>query len=150
VVVEPLLLGMPEVLTSLDVPGVVVLAPREPVDPVADPVALGSVVVEPEAPMEVPLPVVEPVVLAVESVELVPGVVVAVLGEVVLGAGVVVVVDDEVEVSVVARSPQAASDRAAIRARAAQRAIGMVFMRFTPLGVAWVFGQRCVPSGTKL
>ena len=116
-----LLLGTLEVLMSVDVPGVAGAA-------LVEPVALGVVVpvlplLEPEAPMDVPLPVLED-----GSVEVVLGVVAAVLGE----AGVVVVeVVDEVEVSVVLRSPQAARVRAAIRARAAQRAMGVVFMRFS-------------------
>ena len=108
---------------SVDVPGVAGAA-------LVEPVALGVVVpvlplLEPEAPMDVPLPVLED-----GSVEVVLGVVAAVLGA--GEAGVVVVeVVDEVEVSVVLRSPQAARVRAAIRARAAQRAMGVVFMRFS-------------------
>jgi hypothetical protein len=77
--------------------------------------ALGSVVVEPEAPIDVPLPV--------AAVLGVVGVVAAVSVDG-IGAGTLLVVD-EVEVSVVTSFlPQAAMDRlrAAIRARAAQRA----------------------------
>jgi hypothetical protein len=105
----------------------------EPVAPVA----------EPEAPIVVPEPVVdvsvEPGVVPAVALLSVEGVVGAVLGSVlavleeddvsvllVVGAGVVVEV---VEVSVVVSRWQADSDRAAIRARAAQRARGFVFIR---------------------
>jgi hypothetical protein len=114
-------------------------------EPVVEPV--------PEAPMEVPLPV-EPVVpepLAVVSVLLpvvpvvpavvplvplvpiepepvLPAVVLLVsLGEVVVD-GVVVEVEEEVEAAS-SRLPQALRDRAAIRARAAQRAMGDLIIR---------------------
>jgi hypothetical protein len=91
----------------------------------------------PEAPMDVPLPVVVSVLLPVPLVEAVlPDVVESVLGVAavlgavgVVGAGVVVLeVVDEVEDSVV-RSPQAARVSAAITARAAQRARGVGFIR---------------------
>jgi hypothetical protein len=101
----------------------------EPVAPVA----------EPDAPIVVPEPVVEPGVVPAVALLSVEGVVGAVLGSVlavldeddvsvllVVGAGVVVEV---VEVSVVVSRWQADSDRAAIRARAAQRARGFVFIR---------------------
>jgi hypothetical protein len=96
----------------------------------------------PEAPMEVPLPVLDESVL--EPV-VPPEAMLLELGEVVLLESalvegevegvedtpepVVLDVVEEVEVSVVLRSPQAASDRAATRARAAQRARGVAFIR---------------------
>jgi hypothetical protein len=119
--------------------GVVELMEPEPVEPVAE-------LSVPGAPIEVPLPVVpvlEP--LAVESgvvpMELLPDMLplpVVVLLLVVSVGGVVVdgvVVDDveeEVEGDVVAASsrlPQALSDRAASRARAAHCAIGDLIIR---------------------
>jgi hypothetical protein len=87
----------------------------------------------------VPLPVVVSVLLGVVEAELLepvePGVLESALveGEVdgVLETPEPVVLDvvEEVDVSVVLRSPQAASDRAATRARAAQRARGVAFIR---------------------
>ena len=114
--------------------------------PEAEPLALVSLLVPavpavPDAPMEVPLPVVDESVLPPEAVVLELGEVVLLesalvegdVGEVdgVLDTPEPVVLDvvDEVEVSVLLRSPQAASDRAATRARAAQRARGVAFIR---------------------
>jgi hypothetical protein len=95
-----------------------------------------EVPVVPEAPMDVPLPVVAPLPVPVVEAELlvllsVLGVVAAVLGGVDVAGGVVVldVVEDEVDVSVAVRSPQAARVSAASRAKAAQRAMGVVFIR---------------------
>jgi len=90
----------------------------------------------PEAPMEVPLPVLEP--LAVVSVLLVPGVVAMepelgdvelVLGDVVVEGAVVEELDEVEAASVSAFLPQADRDRAAIRARAAHCAIGDLIIR---------------------
>jgi hypothetical protein len=97
-----------------------------------------AVPVVPEAPMEVPLPVVEPMLLepAVVSVVLLPVVEPAVVLEVSAGDVVVdgvVVLDEEVaEVSAGAASsrlPQADRDRAATTARAAACAIGDLIIR---------------------
>jgi hypothetical protein len=92
-----------------------------------------GVVVVPEAPMEVPLPVV-PLVDGVVPIEP-PAVLLVVvsLGEVVV-EGVVLEVDEEEEVSLAAVPassflPHALSDRAAIRARAAHCAIGDLIIR---------------------
>jgi hypothetical protein len=113
VVVVPGLLGMAEPRL-----GSVLLPVAEPVEPAV-----------PEAPMEVPLPVLEP--LAVESVPLVLGVV-AMEPELVLGdilvEGVVEELD-ELEAPVSSFLPQADRDRAAIRARAAHCAIGDLIIR---------------------
>jgi hypothetical protein len=87
----------------------------------------------PDAPMEVPLPVlVEPVVVSV--VLGVVGIVLALLPVVPLGVvvdGTTVVDEEDVDVSVAASSflPQADRDRAAIRARAAHCAIGDLIIR---------------------
>jgi hypothetical protein len=102
-------------------------------EPISVPEAVPVLPVVPEAPMDVPLPV---VVLALVSVLGVVGLVVAPVPDVVvsLGSGVdgTVVVEllDEVEDSgvVVSRSPQADRDRAAIRARAAH-VIGDLIIR---------------------
>jgi hypothetical protein len=113
VVVVPGLLGMAEPRL-----GSVLLPVAEPVEPAV-----------PEAPMEVPLPVLEP--LAVESVPLVLGVV-AMEPELALGdilvEGVVEELD-ELEAPVSSFLPQADRDRAAIRARAAHCAIGDLIIR---------------------
>jgi hypothetical protein len=102
-----------------------------------------SVVVLPEAPMEVPLPVVAPMSVPVPVVEPVLPVPAVVLGIVELllpavlevSAGAVVdgvVVDEEVEVEVSAAFwPQADRVRAAIRASAAALAMGLVFMEIS-------------------
>jgi hypothetical protein len=124
VVLGVLLLTEPLVLVS-------VLPVALPVVPVAEPV--------PEAPIEVPLPEVVSVLLPV--VEPVPDAVVlpepvvdvsapAVAGGVVVDTdGEVVVVDEEEVEAASSRLPQADSDSAAIRARAAQRARGVVIIR---------------------
>jgi hypothetical protein len=113
VVVVPGLLGMAEPRL-----GSVLLPVAEPVEPAV-----------PEAPMEVLLPVLEP--LAVESVPLVLGVV-AMEPELVLGdilvEGVVEELD-ELEAPASSFLPQADRDRAAIRARAAHCAIGDLIIR---------------------
>jgi hypothetical protein len=137
VVVVLLVLGDAVLLPALRSPELPVPAdepcapvPVEPVIALVLPaVPLASVPVVPEAPIDVPLPVVPALLeVSVEPVVPVAGVVAAV-EESAGAAGVVVVVDEvEVEVSVVLRSPQAASERAAIRARAAL-AIGFVFIR---------------------
>lgn len=98
-------------------------------------------VVEPEAPMAVPLPVVPEAVLSVLGVVeavlsvlgVVLGVVVLAVSELVVGGTDGVVVDVvEVDVSVVVtRSPQAARVIAAITARAATRAVGDLIMRYS-------------------
>jgi hypothetical protein len=104
-----------------------------------EPVALPVVLPVPDAPMDVPLPEVlvsvevpvpEPavVLLDMEPEPVVELSVPAVAGAVVAG-GVVVEVLDEVDVSAASRWPQADRDRAAIRARAAQRAMGVVIIR---------------------
>jgi hypothetical protein len=101
-------------------------------EPMSVPEAVPVLPVVPEAPMEVPLPV----VLALVSVLGVVGLVVAPVPDVVvsLGSGVdgTVVVEllDEVEDSgvVASRSPQADRDRAAKRARAAH-VIGDLIIR---------------------
>lgn len=112
-----------------------VLEPVEPVVPVV-----------PEAPIEVPLPVVpspEPVLLADVSVDgVVAGVVVleepavvSVEGVLVTAGGVVEVVDEEVEVSVVVDfSPQAVRPKAATRASAAQ--VTVLFIWKLPSGLS--------------
>jgi hypothetical protein len=96
-------------------------------EPMSVPEAVPVLPVVPDAPMEVPLPVVS--VLGVVGVVVEPAVVS--LGNGVDGT-VVVVLLDEVEVSGVAavssRSPQAVRDRAAIRARAAH-VIGDLIIR---------------------
>jgi hypothetical protein len=102
----------------------------------------------PAAPIEVPLPV-EPLE-AVGSVLVEPGVTVTLLlgevpavvsvGGVAGAAGVVLLeeddVDDGVDESVAGRWPHADKARAAIRARAAQRAMGVVCIR-TLLACVW-------------
>ena len=124
------------------VPGVVpvglpidesVLVPMEPeaapMEPDAVEPELMSLLV-PEAPMEVPLPV----LAAVESVlgvAVLAVLLVVSLGDVVV-EGIVLEVDVEVSVDDVADSsflPQALSDRAAMRARAAHCAIGDLIIR---------------------
>jgi multidrug efflux pump subunit AcrA (membrane-fusion protein) len=116
------LLGvLDEALMSVLVPGVAVVLLAEP--ELLMSVLVPGVVVLP-APMDVPLPVV---------VSVLPGVVVLAvlllvsLGDVVVEGVVLDVVDDELEAS--SRLPQALSDSAAIRARAAQRAIGDLIIR---------------------
>jgi hypothetical protein len=100
--------------------------------PVAEPVEPAV----PEAPMEVPLPVLEP--LAVVSVLLVLGVVAMepelgdvelVLGDVVVEGAVVEELGEVEAASVSAFLPQADRVRAAIRARAAHCAIGDLIIR---------------------
>jgi hypothetical protein len=111
--------------------GVLEVTPEPMSVPLAVPVLP---VVVPGAPIEVPLPVVP----AVVSVVVAPGVPVVVLvlpvvvslGKVV--EGVVVLLDDVDEVEpapVSSRWPQADSDRAASRARAAHCAIGDLIIR---------------------
>jgi hypothetical protein len=95
-------------------------------------VLLPGVVVVPEAPMEVPLPVV-PLVDGVVPIEPLAVLLVVSLGDVVV-EGVVLEVDEEEEVSLAAVPassflPHALSDRAAIRARAAHCAIGDLIIR---------------------
>jgi hypothetical protein len=109
-------------------------------EPMSVPLAVPVEPAVPEAPMEVPLPVVLPVVPAVVSVVVAPGVPVVVplmppvvvllvvsLGDVVV-EGVVVLDVEDVEAAS-SRSPQADSDRAASRARAAHCAIGDLIIR---------------------
>jgi hypothetical protein len=120
-VVEPVL----EPFVPVVEPGVVV----EPAVPFA--LLSGVVVVAPEAPIVVPLPV-EADPLAVVSVLGVLGVVLAVLLVVSLGVVVVEgVVLDVFEVSEVSCLLQALRDRAAIRARAAHCAIGDLIIRIS-------------------
>lgn len=112
---------------------VVLPLPMEPEAAPMEPEALVSALV-PDAPMEVPLPVlVEPVlgVVPMEPVPLAVLLLVVSLGEVVVDG---IVLEDDVEVPVVDEAdssflPQALRDRAAIRARAAHCAIGDLIIR---------------------
>jgi hypothetical protein len=78
-------------------------------------------VAAPEAPIEVPLPVLEPAVVSVLPLVL--------PGDVLVEGGVLEVVEP---VPASSRLPQALSDRAAIRARAAHCAIGDLIIGKTP------------------
>jgi hypothetical protein len=118
------LLGMLELeLMSVLVPGVVVVLLAEP--EVLMSVLVPGVVVLP-APMDVPLPVEESVVLGVVVLAVLP--LVVSLGDVVVD-GTVLEVVESVEAGTSSFLPQALRDRAAIRARAAHCAIGDLIIR---------------------
>jgi hypothetical protein len=111
------------------VPGVVVAVPE------AEVLAFWSVVeAEPDAPMEVPLPVLAPAVVSVLVLGGVAGMVLAVLLLLVVSLGVVGVVLEVVELLVSSCLLQALRDRAAIRARAAHCAIGDLIIRNSLIG----------------
>ena len=120
----------------------VVVALTEPVAPLSVPD-----VAEPEAPMLVPVVAeLELVVVSVEPVVAGAGDAV-VAGGAVTGGGVTVVLE-VVDEDSVTRSPQAASEKAAIRARAAQRASGVVFIRELPVVEVEGFGHMPYPAET--
>jgi hypothetical protein len=107
-----------------------VAEPERSVPPVAEPLIVP--VAEPDAPMEVPLPVsVEVLLLAVESVLGVVGIVLALLLVVSLGEVEGMVLEVEVSLEVDDSLLQAPRDRvrAAITARAAHWAIGDLIIR---------------------
>jgi hypothetical protein len=120
---EPMSVLVPEaepVVEPVPAPIEVPLPVELPVVPVLEPLAVVSVLL-PVVPAVVPLVPMEP-----EPV--LPAVVLLVsLGEVVVD-GVVVEVEEEVDAAS-SRLPQALRDRAAIRARAAQRAMGDLIIR---------------------
>jgi hypothetical protein len=106
----------------------VVVALTDPVAPLSVPV-----VAEPDAPMVVPLVLAELELVAVSVEPEVAGAGVAVVVAGAVTGGGVTVVLEVVEEDSVTRSPQAASEKAAIRARAAQRVIGVVFIGELPV-----------------
>jgi hypothetical protein len=125
---EPMSVLVPEaepVVEPVPAPIEVPLPVELPVVPMLEPLAVVSVLlpvvpaVVPLVPAVVPLVPIEPVLPAV--------VLLVSLGEVVVD-GVVLEVEEEVEAAS-SRLPQALRDRAAIRARAAQRAMGDLIIR---------------------